>query len=179
MANEKFTQLPTVSTAQLSDIICAVQAGVSSQETLQQILNLISTNLISQGTFTPVFTPTIGSFGSITYLNQNGFYIKISNLVFFTLNLQLSAISIGTASGLLNITGLPIPSAVISDCAFPISYSAILGTSTYTSFIGEIDFSTDVLQLMLQNPNNTNAINAPPSILQAGSSIFMSGCYIS
>jgi len=40
MANEKFTQLPTVANAQLTDIICAVQAGISSQETLQQIVNL-------------------------------------------------------------------------------------------------------------------------------------------
>lgn len=40
MANEKFTQLPTVASAQLADIICAVQAGVSSQETLQQVITL-------------------------------------------------------------------------------------------------------------------------------------------
>lgn len=40
MANEKFTQLPTVTNATLSDIICAVQGGVSSQETLQQVINL-------------------------------------------------------------------------------------------------------------------------------------------
>lgn len=47
MANEKFTQLPTVSSSTLADIIAAVQAGVSVQMTLQQILNLSSSNLIS------------------------------------------------------------------------------------------------------------------------------------
>lgn len=46
MANEKFTQLPTVTTAQLSDIICAVQAGISSQETLEQIFNLMLANVV-------------------------------------------------------------------------------------------------------------------------------------
>lgn len=40
MSNEKFTQLPTVTNATLSDIICAVQGGISSQETLQQVMNL-------------------------------------------------------------------------------------------------------------------------------------------
>ena len=40
MANEKFTQLPTVTNATVNDIICAVQGGVSSQETLQQVINL-------------------------------------------------------------------------------------------------------------------------------------------
>lgn len=37
MANIMFTGLPSVVTAQPSDIICAVQAGVSVQETLQQV----------------------------------------------------------------------------------------------------------------------------------------------
>lgn len=40
MSNEKVTQLPAVSAATLSDIIYAVQAGISSQETLQQVFNL-------------------------------------------------------------------------------------------------------------------------------------------
>lgn len=40
MSNEKFSQLPTVTNATASDIICAVQAGISSQETLQQVINL-------------------------------------------------------------------------------------------------------------------------------------------
>lgn len=46
MANEKFTQLPTVTNAQLSDIIAAVQGGVSVQETLQQIQILMQANII-------------------------------------------------------------------------------------------------------------------------------------
>jgi hypothetical protein len=46
MSNEKFTQLPSVSNATLADIIAAVQAGVSVQMTLQQVLALASTDLI-------------------------------------------------------------------------------------------------------------------------------------
>lgn len=47
MSNEKFTQLPSISGATVGDIIAAVQAGVSVQMTLQQVLNLASTNLIA------------------------------------------------------------------------------------------------------------------------------------
>jgi hypothetical protein len=47
MANEKFTQLPTVSSATVADIIAAVQAGVSVQMTLQQVLNLTTSALVS------------------------------------------------------------------------------------------------------------------------------------
>lgn len=46
MANEKFTQLPTVVNASLSDIIAAVQSGTSVQETLQQVFTLMLANII-------------------------------------------------------------------------------------------------------------------------------------
>jgi len=52
---QRFTDLPTVGTAQLTDIICAVQGytasplnlGLSVQETLQQVYNLFQQNIIS------------------------------------------------------------------------------------------------------------------------------------
>ena len=50
---QRFTDLPATSAAQLTDIICAVQGyvspsvlGTSVQQTLQQIYNLFQTNLI-------------------------------------------------------------------------------------------------------------------------------------
>lgn len=60
MSNEMFTQLPSVANAQLSDIICAVQGyvspsspGVSVQETLQQILNLVQSGIITTNAGNP------------------------------------------------------------------------------------------------------------------------------
>ena len=51
--DERFTDLPTTSNAQMSDIICAVQSyvspsnlGLSVQETLGQIFSLFQTNII-------------------------------------------------------------------------------------------------------------------------------------
>lgn len=53
MANEMFTQLPSTGSAQLTDIICAVQGfsspsslGTSVQETLQQVYDLFQSNLV-------------------------------------------------------------------------------------------------------------------------------------
>lgn len=53
MSDKKFTQLPAVLSAQLTDVICAVQGGVSSQETLQQIYNLFLTNTILSNSGNP------------------------------------------------------------------------------------------------------------------------------
>lgn len=46
MANEKFTQLPTVVSATLADIYAMVQSGVSSQVTGQQMFNLFLSNTV-------------------------------------------------------------------------------------------------------------------------------------
>lgn len=46
MPNEKFTQLPTVANSTVNDIICAVQAGVSTQQTLSQVLSLSLDNTV-------------------------------------------------------------------------------------------------------------------------------------
>ena len=53
MPNERFTDLPQVASAQLTDIICAVQGytgpsvlGLSVQETLGQIFSLFQSNII-------------------------------------------------------------------------------------------------------------------------------------
>ena len=46
MANEKVSQLPMVAFATPSDVIYAIQGGISSQETLQQVFNLVSNTIV-------------------------------------------------------------------------------------------------------------------------------------
>lgn len=61
-----------------------------------------------EGTWTPTFTPDAGSFTSITYAsNRNGSYTKIGNQVFVSGYIRTDAITVGTASGLIYVSGLP------------------------------------------------------------------------
>lgn len=60
-----------------------------------------------EGTWTPVYTPGSGSFTSVTYELQNGRYTKIGNTVFLDFVLKTDAITVGTASGTVEIGGLP------------------------------------------------------------------------
>ena len=69
MSNEMFTQLPTTTAAQLSDIVCAVQGysspsspGTSVQETLGQIFNLFLANTVLNNAGNPN-----GSVAGVTY----------------------------------------------------------------------------------------------------------------
>jgi hypothetical protein len=64
-----------------------------------------------EGTWTPGYAPASGSFTSVTVVS-NGYYRKIGDLVFFTCDLRTTGSSnLGTASGILYITGLPFTTA--------------------------------------------------------------------
>jgi hypothetical protein len=60
-----------------------------------------------QGTFTPVISPATNSFTSVTYAFQTGTYTRIGNTVTISIRIRTDAITVGTASGLISITGLP------------------------------------------------------------------------
>jgi len=60
-----------------------------------------------EGTWTPAYSPSSGSFSTITYWAQYGFYQKIGNTVHIQMYFYLTNFSVGTATGQLFITGLP------------------------------------------------------------------------
>jgi len=67
-------------------------------------------NWYEEGTWTPAYSPTTGSFTSISVVSS-GRYRRIGSTVFFWADIRTNAVIIvGTASGTLNITGLPFTS---------------------------------------------------------------------
>jgi hypothetical protein len=64
-------------------------------------------NDYEEGTFTPAFAPAAGAFTSVTYITQRGRYTRIGRTVTINIYLLTSAISVGTASGAVSISGLP------------------------------------------------------------------------
>jgi len=61
-----------------------------------------------EGTWTPAYTPETGTFTTITYAaNRGGSYTKIGNQVFASGYIRTDAITVGTASGFIAISGLP------------------------------------------------------------------------
>jgi hypothetical protein len=70
-----------------------------------------------EGTWTPSYVPTSGSFGSISYNLQNGRYIKIGQMVMVTCQIRINTFSLGTASGELSLTGLPFNAIAESSLA--------------------------------------------------------------
>ena len=75
------------------------------------------------GTFTPSFAPTVGAFDSITYSTQYGKYTKIGNRVDVNIQITASAVSVGTAGGVISIEGLPF---TVGAKACPFSITLVL-----------------------------------------------------
>jgi hypothetical protein len=67
-----------------------------------------------EGTWTPAYAPTSGAFTSISYGFRSGQYFKIGNMVYVSWRMRTSALSVGTGSGTVLITGLPFAAGAIS-----------------------------------------------------------------
>lgn len=66
-----------------------------------------------EGTWTPAYAPATGAFGSVTYDTAvtGGKYTRIGNMVHVQGSIRTDAITVGTASGQVYITGLPFAAA--------------------------------------------------------------------
>ena len=60
-----------------------------------------------EGTWTPVWAPSVGSFTSLSYSVQLGKYVKIGNLVTAWVHTTITSVNTSGASGSLRLTGLP------------------------------------------------------------------------
>lgn len=76
----------------------------------------------AQTTFTPALTPSGVAYDSITYTTQNGNHTRIGNMIILSAFVEINAVTVGSATGDLLITGLPVAAAatplqVILACA--------------------------------------------------------------
>jgi hypothetical protein len=132
-----------------------------------------------EGTFTPEYTPTAGAFTSVTYLVQVGKYTKIGNAVNFTIAIRTDAITVGTASGSIRISGLPFTSS-----STPNYQAATIGFSN--AFVlnnpsaGIVEASATTLNLTYRATANGASSFLNVTDLATGASanyIFLSGTY--
>jgi hypothetical protein len=91
-----------------------------------------------EGTWTPVLTATTPGNLSVTYTatGQQGYYTKVGRLVTLQCFISASAFTHSTASGILQITGLPFTSANNTNMEYSGAISAFGGITkaNYTSF---------------------------------------------
>ena len=101
------------------------------------------------GTWTPAFSPQNGS---VTYSHQSGNWVKINDLLFVEGKIELSG---STASGTVQITGLPEPIKSGHQGIFSFHYENYI--SLYAGLTGHVEGS--VIHMREQNATGTENPN--------------------
>lgn len=126
-----------------------------------------------RGTFTPALQFSAGSTG-ITYAARSGFYIKIGEVVQYSLQMQLT--SKGTDVGNLSITGLPFNNGPTSAVGEIVAGNLILDPSfnTFKPFINP----TINLILIFQEGNNSTLELCDDTNVNDNSLFTIAGSYV-
>jgi hypothetical protein len=120
-----------------------------------------------EGTWTPTYVSGIGSFTSITYLSQSGYYTKIGRIVQVTFVISTNAITQGTANADIRISGLPFS---ISSSGVT-SGAAVFGTAwggENPSFVA-LENGNNYLNLNYRTTSSGNLIATDVNDLSIGS----------
>lgn len=126
-----------------------------------------------EGTWTPVYTPDTGAYTSVTYDIQEGNYVKVGKLVTITGRIRTDAVTLGTAGGVLKITGLPFTGVGGPYGTVAIGYTASFNTTAPNQIV---IYPTELVFYV--TTTSSNAYNATDLKNAANSNyLFFSGVY--
>ena len=125
----------------------------------------------TSGSFTPAFTPDGTGFTSIGYSTQSGEYLKIGNMVFFSLSIAVNALTVGSASGNILITGLPFNTrSTVPQNINPVEFANMSGI-TNQGYIAKSNAGGASFYIFTINGSNfmpTSAITSTSTLSCAG-----------
>jgi len=138
MADLKISQLSAATALVGTEVVPVVQGGTTKKATIDQILAPASgkginfsaaggdtLSIYDEGTFTPSIT---SGATSVSYTAQSGNYTRIGNMVFFRLNLVMSA---ATANGsAFKVGGLPFTCGASGGGSFAYDNGAWTGSAS-------------------------------------------------
>lgn len=125
-----------------------------------------------EGTWTPSYTPESGSWDNMVYSARVGVYKKIGSLVWVRGIMYMSAVSIGTASGILIVGGLPFALSDDNDC-LPISMA--INWTTAPAVLRGYYGNGFVVQHSLDGTSSVAALLTGSGSLM--NLLYFSGCY--
>lgn len=132
-----------------------------------------------EGTWTPALTcETPGTF-SYTVSDAQGDYIKIGKVVHFSFLLGWSALSVGTGTGALQISGLPFTSSSTQNFLCPVQTYQVNWIASTTCIVGQVlQTNTKMMIRCLINDGDWSAMTITSQTASQQNYIRMSGSYI-
>ena len=130
---------------------------------------------VETGTFTPTYSFMTAGNSSAGYSAQHGFYTKIGNLVHFQLDLRISAMTKGTASGDPIVNGLPFTAKSTSGYANSAPVVKLYNHSFSNIPIAGVVYNSTYIAL---GTMSSNVVSSSLADARGGSIIWISGSYI-
>lgn len=129
--------------------------------------------------WTPVFTFTTPGNLSVTYSSQSGFYTQIGGLIYYNFQLVFTP-TFTTASGAMEITGLPINAAGISFPSATIyNTSNIVYPTGTTTLFGIVTAGSEILGLYASGSGaNFSSLSTLNCVSGVSTTLVGSGIYI-
>jgi len=129
-----------------------------------------------EGSFTPTYSPATNSFGSISYSVQSGYYVKIGNMVHFSVRISLSGYSVGSAgNAYLLVSGLPYTAHNLAYSSVYVGYSYSFTTRWPTG--GELGRGTNYSYLYAPDSTSDSSSVICSYVVGNGTHLFVSGSY--
>ena len=133
-----------------------------------------------EGTWTPTYAPTTGSFTTMTYNNQQGYYTKIGDLVYINCLISTSNSNPTGGSGVLLISGLPYTCGASADHSLAVS--ATINWGGDYPLAGQVIESSSTIKFQYRTAVNGEASSLDVSDMATSTSsnrnyIRFSGCY--
>ena len=127
-----------------------------------------------EGTWTPNIQASGNHYGSVTYTVQLGYYTKVGRLVTAHFRVQISAYTIGSATGNINIESLPFTNTNNQNCASAIDYASNINydLSSFNPIHVGINVKLNTVHAGLtRTKNNGTADGVPASALGSAADI--------
>jgi hypothetical protein len=146
--------------------------GIDFSSTSDSSAGTMSSELFDdyeEGTWTPTYSSTSGTFGAITYdPTTMGFYTKIGNMAICSGSIRTDSLAYGTASGTVTIAGLPF--TVNNSAAAYGSFSTIYANAFLGDFPlgGYPRINESTAQLLYRTGANTTQVGLTTSDLGTG-----------
>ena len=127
------------------------------------------------GTWTPILNTDGTNFTSVTYdSSTSGTYTKQGNQVTFNAVIKTTAVTIGSASGDLRISGLPMPATALGAA---VSVGVSTGWATNSPSAGYTQPDDNIYLLYRSTSNGNTSLCGVSSVTAGVNTIYISGTY--
>jgi len=131
-------------------------------------------NWYETGTWTPVLSCATPGTLAVTYSVQKGYYTRVGRVVHIWGNIQTSAVTVGTATGAVRLTGLPFTSATAATAVE--TYMGSMGyqginKAGFTDFNPQLQENTTYVLILASKSDGNAAANVAIGDLSAGTNL--------